>query len=437
MLGRAPRLALWLFNLLSPFAAAGLVARFAFSPRRRVLLSLPQELRERAGRLKPDQIKKLRGRPVLWIHAASAGEVGAVEGLLERVKRRPHPPAILLTCSSSAGRQIAQEMPLVDLAVLAPFDAIPAVDAFLAATRPYALLLVETEIWPSMIAQASQAGLKIGLVNGRLSEKSLRRYCWLSPLLSPFLKLLDLLAVQTEFDAAGFRRLGVPPHKIAVAGNMKFDLGRTPEASTKAQERLRSLGWGASPIFVAGSTHPGEEEIVLEAFLGAKAVFPELKLVLAPRHVDRADDAAALLRRLGLRFTQWTQPAMAQTEVLLLDTLGVLTSFYRHAFVSFVGGTLAPVGGHNLLEPALAGSSVLFGPHTFHTRQSAELLRGSGCATIVSTSEELREMLEELLADPSRAAALGRQAREIAQKLQGATERSMEFLGPILEAPKA
>lgn len=435
MLGWAPRTLLWLFNLLSPVAALGLIARFAFSPRRRVLLSLPQELRERAGRLKPEQLTKLQGRPVLWIHAASAGEVGAVEGLLERIKRLPHSPAIVLTCSSSSGRKIAQEMPMVDLAVLAPFDAIPTVEFFIAATRPYALLLVETEIWPNMIAQASQAGLKIGLVNGRLSEKSLRRYSLFSPLIAPFLKLVDLLAVQTETDAAGFRRLGVAPLKIAVAGNMKFDLNRTPEISTKAQERLLRLGWSSCPLFVAGSTHPEEEEKVLEAFLGAKAVFPALKLVLAPRHVDRAADAAALLRRMGLRFTQWTQPPMAQTEVLLLDTLGVLTSFYRHAFVSFVGGTLVPVGGHNLLEPALAGSSVLFGPNTSHTRQSAELLCGSGCATIVSTPEELREMLEELLADPSRAAALGRQAQEVAQKLQGATERSLEFLRPVLAPP--
>ena len=232
--------------------------------------------------------------------------------------------------------------------MIAPLDCWPAVTRFLDAAKPYSLILVETELWPNMIAAASRRGLKIGLVNGRLSERSFSRYLLARPLLAPFLRKVCRLAVQGEADGERFRALGAPEGSVLVVGNMKYDRVKVPDTAAAAQ-RLRSLGWAGAPVFVAGSTHPGEEEAVLGAFLSAQARHPALKLVIAPRPPERAADTAASLKNRGVTFTSWSARESAPaSDCLLIDRLGPLASFYPSATVSFVGGTLVPVGGHNI-----------------------------------------------------------------------------------------
>ncbi len=418
---------LLLSNLLAPFVALGVFLSFLFSARRGVLKELPSELTERLGGVTDGLLARLgSAKPRVWIHCASAGEVAAAETLVRRL--REGGAAVVMTTTTRAGRAAALRSGAADACLIAPLDCWPAVARFLTAVKPRALILVETELWPNMIALASRSGARLALVNGRLSERSFGRYRLFAPLIRPFLSRFERLAVQTDADASRFEALGAPRDRVAVAGNMKFDRIATA-GSAVARERIEAMDWSGHPIFVAGSTHPGEEEALIDAFLRARPYGP--RLVLAPRHSERAADAAATLKKLGVSFRRWSEPP-AGADCLLLDVLGVLPSFYGLAAVSFVGGTLVPVGGHNVLEPALAGSPVLFGPHYAHTRQAAELLVSAGCGFVVSDAAELSAKLSDMLAEPARTAAQGRQALALARGLQGATERTFAHLEPLL-----
>ncbi len=424
-------LVLALENLLFPLGAVAVVLRFLFSPRRSVLLSLREELSERFGGVSDESLEKLAGRRVVWIHAASAGEVAAVSGLLERITAGGEPPAVIMTTTTMTGREKAKLLPKVDVAMLAPLDCYPAVARFLGSVKPAALILVETELWPQMLSLAFERGVRIGLANARMTERSFSRYRLLSFLARPFLSKIERICAQTETDAQRFKTVGAVPAAVRVVGNMKYDRVKTPSKDPEIISRIAAMGWDKDPIWVAGSTHPVEEDILLAAFELARERFPSLRLVLAPRHPERAAQAAQTLKDAGLACRTWSQEP-GKADCLLLDGLGVLPRFYGYASVSFVGGTLVPVGGHNLLEPAIAGSPVLFGPHTEHTSEVARLLSSAGCGLCVEDAKTLASALCDLLADPDRRLALGRQARQISEGLQGAIDRTFKHLSPLL-----
>ena len=417
-------LVLLVSNLLFPLAAAAILAGFALSARRRLLLDLGAELGERLGGLSARSLELLAGRRVLWVHAASAGEVGAVAPLLDRIKRQPAPPAVIL--------------PSADVAVLSPADSWWTVRRFLRAVRPAGLLVVETELWPNMLALAASSGARIALVNGRLTERSFRRYRLLRPLVRAFLGCFERLGVQTEADARRFIALGAEPARVAVLGNMKYDVLSPSGPAPEIEGLLARLGWKARPLIVAGSTHPGEEELVLEAFAETLKAHPDARLVMAPRHSERAGQTAQLLERRGIAHALWSRgpaaaPGGAEPAVLVVDVHGVLAACYPLARAAFVGGSLVPVGGHNLLEPALAGVPVLFGPHTFSTPDTAALLEERHGGLRVSGAADLGAFLKELLDDPGRARAMGAKARTAAQSLQGAVERTWRECASIVE----
>lgn len=418
-------------NALFPLAAAGVLVKFLLSPRRRLLLELGAELRERLGWLSREQVSRLSGREVIWIHAASAGEVAASAALVERLADGSR--AILMTCSTASGRERARGLRGVDLAVMAPLDFFPCAGRFIHSTHPATLLIVETELWPHMIELCRRRGARIALVNGRLSEASFRRYRLFAPLLRAFLERIEFFAVQTELDKERFLVLGADPRSVVVTGNMKYDLSRPPEAD-EAEPVLKALEWSSAILLVAGSTHPGEEAAVVAAFAGLRAEFPELRLILAPRHPERAEDAARGLDGVRLPYARWSRPETWKPgqAAFLLDGLGKLPAFYALADVAFVGGTLVPVGGHNLLEPALAGAPVLFGPFTQNAARAARALESAGCGFCAADSRRLSEILRDLLADPRRREALGRLARETAEGLQGAVGRTVELLDKMI-----
>lgn len=429
---------LLLTNALAPAAAAGVALHFALSGRRGVLKRLPEEFKNRCGLLSNEDLSMLSGRPVLWIHAASAGEVGATRALIERLKDFPVRPAVLMTTMTSAGRDAARSLQGVDAAAVAPLDSLPTMTAFLKAARPYALILVETELWPNMIELSRRRGLRIGLANGRMSAKSFSRYRLIKLLFGPLLKRIELLAVQTTEDARRFMKLGVAPITLAVTGNMKHDRIVEPSGHQAVAERLRSLGWEGKPLFVAGSTHPEEEEILIAAFASALRSLPSARLVLAPRHVERASAADETLRRHGLATAFWSrhdESTHGSAQVLLLDAMGHLPGFYTQAVCSFVGGTFVPLGGHNLLEPALAASPVLFGPHTEHVEETAGALLESGGGLRVTGAADLAMSLRGWLGDTIAAKKAGQAARRAALDLRGATERTFAHLRSILEPP--
>jgi len=417
-------------TLLSPLVALGVVLSFAFSRRRGLLSALASELPERLGGLSDAGRVRLLGRRVWWLHAASAGEVAGLGPLIDALEGRERPPAILVTTTTAAGREAARRNPKITWAQLAPLDAWPCVARFLRAAKPERLIISETELWPSTILLAARAGLRPALINARMTARSRPRYRAAAFLLRPALDALSLVLAQSDADGESFRAIGIPAGKLSVAGNTKYDrLAAHPEETTAAGA-LQILGWNAAPLFVAGSTHPGEEELVLDGYARAAAAVPGLRLVLAPRHVERVAETLATLRARNLTFARFSalRDSDASASVLVLDTMGALASFWTRASAAFVGGTLVPVGGHNLLEPAAAGAPVLFGPHTRHVEYPAVLLESGGGGFRVAGGAALGRTLVGLLTDPIRARAAGDRAREVASRLRGATERALAAL---------
>lgn len=415
-------------TIAAPFVALGVVISFLVSHRRGALAGLAADLPERLGAVPEEARAKLKGRRVWWLHAASAGEVGGLAPLIDAICARPNPPALLVTTTTAAGRAAARANPNIIWAQLAPIDAAPFVSRFIRNVGVERLILTETELWPTTILLAARAGLRPTVINGRMTRRSLKRYRWISALLKPALESLSALGAQSEVDASRFESIGVPRALLRECGNTKYD--RRPAAADDApvKERLAELGWTKMPLFVAGSTHPVEEQAVIRAFLHARRVTPNLKLVMAPRHVERADDAFAAVRRMGLPVARWRGWSEPGVEVLLIDAMGVLPAFYAHARAAFVGGTWTPIGGHNLLEPALAGVPVLFGTFTDHVSLPARLLEEGGGGLRVGDPGDFAMQLSQLIAEPERARAVGARAKELAGRLRGATPRVLALL---------
>jgi 3-deoxy-D-manno-octulosonic-acid transferase len=415
-------------TLLAPFVGLGVVLGFFFSRRRGALSGLATDLPERLGSVASPALARLSGRRVWWLHAASAGEVNGLAPLIEAVFALPDAPALLVTTTTASGRAAARANPRVAWAQLAPIDAWPFVARFIRSVRVERLILTETELWPTMIILAAEAGLSPTLINGRMTRRSFARYRWFSLLLSPAIESLSALGAQSEVDADRFASIGVPESVVSVRGNTKYDRVPAPADGAAVKARVAELGWTRLPLFVAGSTHPIEEQAVIRAFLHARRVTPNLKLVMAPRHIERADEAFAALRRMGLpaaRWRGWSEPGV---EALLIDAMGVLPAFYPLARAAYVGGTWTPVGGHNILEPALAGVPVLYGPYTDHVSLPARLLEEGGGGVRVNGPGDFAMQLSQLIADPDRARAVGAKARALAERLRGATPRVLALL---------
>ncbi|MEK7388483.1 MAG: glycosyltransferase N-terminal domain-containing protein [Elusimicrobiota bacterium] len=418
---------------MAPIAAVGLVLSFLFSSQRGRLSGLVHELPERLGSIPPSVLTRLGERDVWWFHAASAGEVSGLAPLISTLSRKPEAPAIVVTSTTRSGRDAARALPGVAWAQLAPLDAWPCVSRFINRLVPSRLIVAETEIWPTALILAAKGGLSPALVNARLTAQSLRRYRLISSILAPALRGLTLVAVQTKEDSERFQALGIAPERILVAGNSKYDQTCLPATNSAARARLSDLGWDESPIFVAGSTHLPEEKILLAAFLNARQSLPTLRLVMAPRHLERSDVAALLLTKAGLRLARWSEAGVPGRDALLLDEMGVLSAFYPLSRAAFVGGTLVPVGGHNLLEPALASVPVLFGPYTEHIDRPAKLLEMEGGGYRVQNEEELTAQVIRFCRDEFLSKVIGAQAKATANRLQGASGRLLSALEDLPE----
>jgi len=434
---------LLLENLLSPLIGLFIFFKFLFSRRRRVLLGLRNELRERFGFSRKSPLP-LACRQPIWIHAASAGEVTSIAPFMRLLKEACPKSHILLTSTNAQGVAYAKNIGICDDSALAPLDFSSAVRRFIRERKPAALILVETELWPHLIEFTSRENIPVCLIGATLSEKSFNRYRRLSFLTRPFLKRLALIAVQSQTDRERFELLGADPRKIIITGSLKYDALADP-SNTEASKSIAKLGWEKAKIFVAASTHPGEEEIILAAYAKTSRLFPDLKLVIAPRHVERSSQLRATLNKMGISSISWSELEEGQThrsapssivgadlcvcpDSLLLDVLGVLPAFYDSALLSFVGGTLIDLGGHNLIEPALRASPLAFGPSTHSNAELSELLLNAGAGFRVKTSADLSPILERLISDPELRLSCGARAKNIAQNLRGASAKTLEAL---------
>jgi 3-deoxy-D-manno-octulosonic-acid transferase len=384
-------------------------------------------LGERFGRLPP--AARTLGESPLWLHAASVGETFAASPLVEEVRRRCPSLPIVVSTTTSTGRRVAAAELKADVATLLPIDAWRIVDRVFLRLRPRALIVVETEIWPGLLRAARRAAAPSALVSGRLSARSLARYRLARGLFGAALQGVGAFAMQSEDDAERIIALGAPADRVRVTGSLKA-ARRPPSAAGPPLG-----GLAGRRVVVAASTQEGEEEFALTACAPLWQAFPDLLLVLAPRRPERFNAVERLLA--GREVPHARRSAVngalgAATRVLLLDTIGELAAFYPLARAAFVGGTVAPLGGHNVLEPATFGTAVAFGPHVENVREAATALTERGAGEPVREPRDLTRFWSEMLASPEAARARGELARAVALERSDAVARTWAFVAPAL-----
>jgi 3-deoxy-D-manno-octulosonic-acid transferase len=377
--------------------------------------------------------ERVRGRS-LWVHAVSVGEVQAAAPLVNALLARYPDIPVVVTTGTATGRARARALfkERVDVRYV-PVDLPGAVRRFFQRVQPQLAVILETEIWPNLYHRCGRLGIPLVMASARISPRSVSRYRRLVGLFRQALSHGIFIAAQSEQDAERFRSIGASIERTHVVGNIKFDFSLPANIESQGTGLRRMLGVDR-PVWVAGSTHEKEEGILLAAHRLLRARYPQALLVMVPRHPPRFDEVAQFLGQQGAKFVtrRSGERPSGDTEIFLVDTLGELLSFYAAGDVAFVGGTLVPIGGHNLLEPAALGLPVLAGPNNFNSADIARLLLECGAVRIVHDAAELSATIDELLARPSLRSSMGASGRQAIEENRGAVHRLMEFLEPLL-----
>ncbi len=393
-------------------------------------------LRQRFGAIPPiDQ------HPVIWLHCVSVGETQAARPLVERIKREfPH-HALVVSTITLTGQKLARDVfgKHAHSIFYFPFDWRWTARRALRGINPDAVLIMETELWPNFLRECQAREIPVALVNGRISRESFRRYSAIRFFLGRMLRCLNIAVMQSEVDAGRLRDLGMPADRIHTAGNLKFDAGAVSSAAEKTSEiRERFALDSGVPLILAASTHAPEEKIILESF---KQLNGQARLMLAPRHPERFQEVASLIRDSGLSWARRTNvpdASDASARVILLDTIGELPATYSLASVVFVGGSIVDRGGHNVLEPAAMGAPVVTGAHTHNFHAIIDLLNEANAIIQLpplpdeAASNELARVFTELLSDPDRRSELAARAKQLVLDNQGAAERTIKLIAPLL-----
>ena len=374
----------------------------------------------------------------IWVHAVSVGEVQASAALVNSLRERyPEIPIVVTTFTpTGAGRARALFKDRAEVRYL-PFDLPGAVQRFFARVKPRIAVIFETELWPNLYHECGRRRIPLVLASARLSPRSVGRYNRLGSLFRETLAQGVVVAAQGEADANRFRSLGSDPGNTHVTGNLKFDFS-VPEDIAERGHSLRSYYAPGRPVWVAGSTHGGgEEDTLLDAQKIVRSRYPRAMLVMAPRHPNRFSEVATQLVSRGVRFVRRSQTPAAgsleEADVLLLDTLGELLDFYAAADVAFVGGSLVPIGGHNLLEPAALGLPILTGPNNSNSAEAARQLVANGAAQIVQGSQDLGEKVATLFGEPDTRTRMGSAGRDFVEANKGALDKLLGLIVPLIE----
>ena len=388
-------------------------------------------LRERLGFL-PASLNA-DGTPSIWVHAVSVGEVIATRPILPLLRERFANTPIFVSVTTLTGRQVAErQLRKADGIFYCPFDWAWIVRRVVRRVRPRALLLVDTEIWPHLIRTCHDAGAVTMLVNGRISDASYPRYRMIRPFMRRFLQEIDSFCMQSPRYRERIIDLGAESKRVESVGSLKFDADVADQGQPSAAAQLIPIG---RPVIVVGSTLAPEEEILIETFGELRKEYSDLFLIVAPRHPDRFDEVAALASSFGwnvVRRSALDAPAV-EADVMILDTMGELASVYARADIVFVGGSLATWGGHNLVEPAIVGKPIVFGPHMSNFKEMARLFLEAEAAIQVNGREELTGALAELMKLPDRRVMLGQNARELVRANRGAGRRTVEIAHRLME----
>jgi 3-deoxy-D-manno-octulosonic-acid transferase len=376
----------------------------------------------------------------IWLHAVSVGELKAVQGLLAELRKAYPGKGFIISTVTPTAHQVAERLIAEgDQLFYLPLDFSFIVNHVLEKIRPCLFVIAETELWPNLISCLHKRGIAVAEVNGRISDSSFAGYQAVKFLLRPILEKISLFCVQTERDRRRLEGLGAPSQRIKVSGNMKFDNLQDLFLKRDTQEFRRKLGLqDPDRLLVCGSTHPGEEELILSAYQELLSEFPWLRLLIAPRHPQRAAEIEKIISRKNfrpLRVSQLRLSALTPQPMptaFILDTIGELDAYYALADMVFVGGSLVKKGGHNLLEPAGLGKPVIFGAQMFNFRDIADLFLGYNAGLMVHNSQELKQALRRLLTNESVRTELTRNARQLIAANQGATARTVIWLKDLL-----
>ena len=412
-----------LLYLLLPLALLRLYWRGRRDPGHR------QRWRERLGFIPPRSESGY-----LWVHAVSVGEARAALPLIRALLARyPDQPVLVTTTTLTGSRQVQEALGDRVQHVYAPYDLPGAVARFLRKARPRIAIIMETELWPNLLRQCAVAKIPVLVANARLSERSARGYARIRGFTRSMLRNVTLIAAQAEADAERFRVLGAP--RVEVVGNLKYDLKLPDELLEQGRILRRERLSENRPVWIAASTHAGEDEPILEAFAQLRTHWPDLLLLLVPRHPERFDSVAALCQQRGFNIVRRSdqQSCRPATAVFLGDSMGELLLFYATADLAFVGGSLVSTGGHNVLEPALLGLPVLFGPHMFNFTEAEERLLEAEAARQVADAAELAVAVDQWLADPEQRRNAGQRGWAVVERHRGALMALMARIEALLD----
>ncbi len=381
-----------------------------------------------AGLLEPI----VRSKPI-WVHAVSVGETIAAAPLIRELRRQyPARKIVLSTVTATGNRTARAQVPDADAVIFFPFDLPGVLHRVLRKINPILFILIETEIWPNCIRLLHKRKVPILVVNGRISQHSYRGYRRIRFMMKRVLPRISAFLMQTEEDAQRIIALGAPPDRVQNAGNIKFDRNVLPLAEMEQLSIRRDYFLPEQgPILIAGSTHGGEEAPLIETYLQLRQTHPDLVFILAPRHPERAPEVEGLIQARGLIYQKRSRP-QAGRAVLLLDTVGELMRLYGIGTVAFVGGSLVPSGGHNILEPAIYGVPVVFGPHMENFPEITEVMLAHGAGLQVNAADALTAGIGGLLQDNPRRQAMGDAGMDVIRNNQGALERNLALVGELL-----
>jgi len=384
------------------------------------------------------------GSPRLWLHGVSVGEIQAAIPLVAELRNLLPRAAFIISTGTETGQMLARKhfSPQGALVCYFPLDIPWAVRRYLNYLRPEVFIGLESEIWPNFLSQAHQSGVRLALVNARLSDNSLRRFLKYKRYLSGIFNLYDVVAAGSPPDFERLQRLGISPSRLNLTGNLKYDRLLQGRDETRLQEFRGCLqgtepGQPGRPVWLAASTHPGEEELVADAFQELLGPYPALRLVLAPRHPQRAPDLARLFSRRGLPCQLWTALKAGREPcrhpVVIIDTIGDLFTLFGAADVAFVGGSLVPHGGQNILEPAAWGRAPIYGPHLENFLWAKHILEAAGAGIMANDAAALAQAVRHLLDHPQEREELGRRAQSALVPHQGAARRQAELIAGLAQ----
>lgn len=392
--------------------------------------------KEQIGRL-PDSVKRVSTKTRIWIHAVSAGEAAAAAPVFRELKSILPDAELIASTTTAAGQEMVRKnIPEADLVIRYPLDFLPFVRRALKTVRPDIFVSVESEIWPNFLAEARSMGVRCLIVNGVVSDKAFRRAFKIRHIYRWALSNIDRFLMQTDLDAERITALGAPSSKVEVVGNCKFDQDNGSASVNPSEIREKYGISNGIPIFIAGSTNPGEDEPVLLAFSMAREQHSSLRLILAPRQIERAAEICELIKKMGFTYGLRSRPETITggEDVIVLDTFGELSSTYAIGSVAFVGGSLIAKGGHNILQPLAYGLPVIFGPHMFKARDLAAQAKAAGVGFEVEDAAALGRLVTELISDPERLEHIRINALKMIEANRGASRRCAEAIAEAVAA---